>query len=83
MLLFGVEMKGIATVLLVALAVAYYFGYDPSDLLPTIPTAKAPSHRARHEVTAAEEAQKATPAPTNNSAVAQAQDGSLANRWKP
>ena len=77
-------MKAIAMVLLVGLAVAYYFGYDPSDLIPSIPTNNPPSHRARHAAGPAEATQNATPTQSNTSnVVAQAQDGSLANRWKP
>ena len=84
MLLFGVEMKAIATVLLVALAVAYYFGYDPSDLIPSIPTNNAPPHRARQAAAPVEETQNATPARSvTSNVVARAQDGSLDTRWKP
>lgn len=84
MLFLGVEMKGIAMVLLVGLAVAYYFGYDPSDLIPSIPTNNAPPHRARQAAAPVEETQNATPARSvTSTAVAGAQDGSLDNRWKP
>ena len=79
--LFLSEMKAIAMVLLGCLAVAYYFGYDPSDLIPSIPT-NSPPHRARQAAAPTE----ATPNPTQSSTgnvVVQSQDGSLASRWKP
>ena len=77
-------MKALLALLLVALAAAYYFGYDPSDFIPSFSTNNAPPHRVRHAPAPTEETQNAAPAPANNShVVAQAPDGSLADRWKP
>lgn len=77
-------MKMLAAVLLVALAVAYYFGYEPSDLIPSFSVTNTPPHRARHAPAPTEETPNPTPVRTNNSnVVARAADGSLADRWKP
>jgi len=75
-------MKKLAVLLLIALAVAYYFGYEPSDLIPSVPGNNTPSARVRP--TASPEEQKARLAPSKPSLVAvNAQDGSMANRWTP
>ena len=72
-------MKKLAVLLLIAVAVAYYFGYEPSDLIPSVPVNNT---RVRH--TAAPAEQNTRPAPTSPSLVAvNAPDGSLANRWTP
>jgi hypothetical protein len=84
LLLFLSEMKMLATLLLITLAVAYYFGYEPSDLIPSFSTNNTPPHRVRHAPAPTEETQNAAPARANNSqVVAQAPDGALADRWKP
>jgi hypothetical protein len=82
--LFWRRMKAIAAVLLFALAVAYYFGYEPSDFIPSFSTTNTPPHRARHAPAPTEETPNPTPVRTSNSnVVAQAPNGSLADRWKP
>jgi len=68
--------------LLGAVAVAYYFGYEPSDLIPSGPT--PPKKVRRAPAAAPEQTPGAAPQKNSGSLVAsEAQDGSLANRWKP
>jgi len=77
-------MKMLGALLLIALAAAYYFGYEPSDFIPSFSTNNTPPHRVRHAPAPTEETQNAAPPRTNNShTVSQAPDGSLADRWKP
>ncbi|HWY50750.1 MAG TPA: hypothetical protein VNW72_04640 [Chthoniobacterales bacterium] len=75
-------MKKLALFLLFALAVAYYFGYEPSDLIPSGPT---PPPKVRRAPAASPEQTPGTrPQPSIGALVAsQPDDGSLANRWKP
>ncbi|HST29522.1 MAG TPA: hypothetical protein VLK27_01640 [Chthoniobacterales bacterium] len=76
-------MKAVAALFLIGLAAAYYFGYDPSDFIPSFQSS-APPPRGRREPAPTEETQNAAPArPNNSNVVAQAPDGSLASRWKP
>lgn len=76
-------MKVLAVLLLIALAAAYYLGYEPSDLIPSFSTNNTPPHKVRRAPAPTEETQNATPVRTTNSnVVAQAPDGSLADRWK-
>src|ERR1700682_6124612 len=74
-------MKKLALFLLFAVAVAYYFGYEPSDLIPSGPT---PPPKVRHAPAAPEQQPGAAPQRSGGALVAaDAQDGSLVNRWKP
>jgi len=73
-------MNKVALFLLFAVAVAYYFGYEPSDLMPSGPT---PPPKVRHAPAAPEQTPGAAPQRSSGSLVADTQDGSLANRWKP
>ena len=73
-------MTKVALFLLGAVAVAYYFGYEPSDLIPSGPT---PPPKVRRAPAAPEQTPAAAPQRSSGSLVADAQDGSLANRWKP
>lgn len=76
-------MKALLALLLVALAAAYYFGYDPSDFIPSF-SSNTPPPKVRRATQPAEHPQNAAPLRSNNiNAVAQAPDGSLADRWKP
>jgi hypothetical protein len=82
LLLLFIAMKKTALFLLCAVAVAYYFGYEPSDLIPSGPT---PPSKARRAPVAPEQTPAAPPQRSSGSLVAstEIQDGSLANRWKP
>jgi hypothetical protein len=82
MLFLRSEMKMLALLLFVGVAVAYYFGYGPDDLVPSFQTS-APPPKVRHSAPApAEQTQTAAPV-RNNSNVATADDGSMEHRWKP
>jgi hypothetical protein len=78
---FLVKMKNLALFLLFAVALAYYFGYEPSDLIPSGPT---PPTKARRAPAAPEQTPAAAPQRSSGSLVAatETQDGSLTNRWK-
>ena len=77
-------MKALIPLLLVALAAAYYLGYEPFDFIPSFSTNNTPPHRVRHAPAPTEQTQNAAQARANNSqVVAQAPDGALADRWKP
>jgi hypothetical protein len=81
LLVFWCKMKKIALVLLLAVAVMYYFGYEPSDVIPSGPT--LPS-KVRHAPAAPEQTPGAAPQRSSGALVAsETQDGLLANRWKP
>ena len=77
-------MKTLVPILLVAFAAAYYFGYEPSDFIPSFqPT---PPPKVRHGAgPPAEQTQNAAPAPARSGSivVANGPDGSLENRWTP
>lgn len=79
------EMKKVLAVLLIAVAVAYYFGYDVTDFIPSLPTSNTPQPKVRHAPAPAEQTQNAAPAPSSggSSVIANSSDGSLANRWQP
>jgi hypothetical protein len=77
-------MKKLVLLLVFAVAVAYYFGYEPYDLIPSWPTSSTPAPRVRHAAAAPEQTPAAAPQQTSgNSVVVNGPDGSLANRWKP
>jgi len=80
------EMKMLAMLLLVGVAVAYYFGYGPDDLIPSFQT-NTPPPKVRHSAPApapapAEQTHTAAPV-RNNSNHATADEGALEHRWKP
>jgi len=82
-------MKQVAAVLLVAVAIAYYMGYEPWEFTPSWPAASStPPPKVRRVAP--------PPAPTEQAAAPQPQrssgsimiagpvdDGSLEHRWKP
>jgi len=75
-------MKKFGAVLLVLAALGYYFGFEPSDLLPTLPTSR-PAARDRHASATAQQPPAANPQPSvATTPIAQAADGSLENRWQ-
>jgi hypothetical protein len=80
LLVFFVKMKNLALFLLFAVALAYYFGYEPSDLIPSGPT---PPPKARRAPAPPEQSPAAAPQRSSGSLVAatETQDGSLASRW--
>gem|GEM_PF-2447691 len=81
LLLLFLVMKKAALFLLFAVAVAYYFGYEPSDLIPSGPT---PPQKVRRAPAAPEQTPGAAPQRSSGSLVAsETPDGLLANRWKP
>lgn len=76
-------MRNFLLVVLALAAVAWYFGIDPTDFLPTVPQSDAARDRVRHAPAAPEQTPGAVPQRSSASLVADAQDGSLVNRWKP
>jgi hypothetical protein len=68
---------------LLGIAVMYFYGYAPPDLLPSFPTI----HTSGAKVRASEVREQAPAATPQRNAVTttvtKTQDGSLANRWKP
>jgi hypothetical protein len=77
-------MKKVALFLLFAVAVAYYFGYEPSDLIPSLPTTNSRPPRVRPAPATQEPTPAAAPQRSSGALVAAgAPDGSLANRWEP
>jgi len=74
-------MKNFLIVALIIAAVGYYFDISPTDLLPSLPN--APQDRVRHAPAAAQQPPAANPQPSvATTPIAQAGDGSLANRWQ-
>ena len=83
-------MKQVAAVLLVAVAITYYMGYEPWELVPAlesfVPTSTPPPkvRRAAKPPPAADQA--AAPQPQRNSGsiviAGAADDGSLEHRWE-
>ncbi len=67
---------------LVALAAAYYFGYSPSDFIPSFQASNTPPPKVRRTPAATQEATAPTAQPAQRSAGA-SDDGSLEHRWKP
>jgi hypothetical protein len=83
-LLLKSEMKKVLAVLLIAVVVAYYFGYDLSDFIPSWPASNTPHPKVRRAPAPAEQTQNAAPVPSSggSSVIANSSDGSLANRWQ-
>jgi hypothetical protein len=85
--LFLSGMKQVATVLLVAVAIAYYMGYEPWEFIPSWPAASStPPPKVRHAAPAPAAEQAAAPQPQPNSGsiviAGPVDDGSLEHRWK-
>ena len=78
-------MKKVLAVLLIAVAVAYYFGYDVTDFIPSWSTSNNRPARVKRAPAPAEQPRNAPPAPAQSSGgssvVANSSDGSLTNRW--
>ena len=87
--LFLSGMKQVAAVLLVAVAIAYYMGYEPWEFIPSWPAAIStpPPPKVRRAAPARSAEQAAAPQPQpsggGNIMVAQGADDSLEHRWKP
>jgi len=77
-------MKTLALLLLLAVAVAYYFGYEPYDLIPSWPASNTPPPKVRRaQAPAPEQAPAAAPQRTGGSVViAEGPDGTLEHRWQ-
>jgi hypothetical protein len=76
-------MKNFLIIVLILVAVGYYFDISPTDFFPTVPN--SPAARERHASAPAANqapAQSAQPSPATTPA-ASVDAGSLANRWKP
>jgi len=86
--LFLSGMKLVAAVLLVAVAIAYYMGYEPWEFIPSWPAASStPPPKVRRAAGAPSAEQAAAPQPQASGGgsimVAQGADGTLEHRWKP
>jgi hypothetical protein len=75
-------MKTLAPLLLVALAAAYYFGYEPADFIPSFQASSTPPPKVRRAAPPAEQAAAPAAQPAQRSGGA-SDDGSLERRWKP
>jgi cell division protein FtsN len=84
-LLLGSDMKNILAVLLIAVAIAYYFGYDVTDFIPSFSGNSRPTPKARRAPAPAEQAQNAAPVQSSSTSAVttNSSDGSLADRWSP
>jgi hypothetical protein len=78
-------MKNFLVVLVIAVGVAYYFGYDVTDFIPSFSGNSAPTPKARRAPAPAEQAQSSAPVQSTvpSNASANSSEGSLANRWSP
>jgi hypothetical protein len=77
------EMKKFLAVALIAIGVAYYFGYDLSDFIPSFSGNSRPKPKVRRAPAPTEQTQSTTPEQSNTSTVTtNSSDGSLANRWQ-
>lgn len=78
-------MKKLLALLAIAMAAAYYMGYDVSDFIPSLPNS-APPPRVRRAQVAAPAAPAPAPQPqqsvVSNAATGSTDDGSLDHRWK-
>lgn len=87
LILFAIEMKKVLAVLLIAVGVAYYFGYDVSDFIPSFGASSTPPPKVRRAAPPAptEQTQNASPVQSRggSTVIANASDGSLSNRWSP
>jgi len=73
-------MRNLLILALIVMAACYYFGISPTDFFPSVPD--NPAARERHGVRSAEQATAERAQPTVAATpVANAADGSLANRW--
>jgi hypothetical protein len=80
-------MKKLFVLLVIAIAAAYYMGFEPSDFIPSFSSSSAPPPKAKRAVPPPEEHAKNS-APVQSSAggstviAGTANDGSLEHRWK-
>ena len=72
-------MRNFLIVILILVAVGYYFDISPTDFLPTVPN--APITRERHVSAPATNQPPAQVSPTTTP-TASVDAGSLANRWQ-
>ena len=79
-------MKQVAAVLLVAVAIAYYMGYEPWEFIPSWPAASSTPPQKVRRAAAPPAEQAAAPQPQRSSGsiviAGAADDGSLEHRWK-
>ena len=82
LLLFKSEMKNFLIILLILVAVGYYFDISPTDFLPNVPN--SPAARERHASAPVANRAPAAPAPARpaTTPAASVDAGSLANRWQ-
>ena len=73
-------MRNFLIIVLIVTAVGYYFDISPTDFLPSLPNS-APANE-RHASAGTAQAPAAQAQPTATTPIANAADGSLANRWK-
>jgi hypothetical protein len=78
-------VKTVLLLVLLAALVAFYFGYEPSDLLPSFNSGPAAPPKARHTSNRPAEPAAPTSEPPRNTAIviAGAPDGSADRRWSP
>ncbi len=80
-------MKKLFALLVIAVAAAYYMGYEPSDFIPSFSAGSTPPPRARRPAPPPPEQAK-NPAPIQRSGsgstviAGASDDGSLEHRWK-
>jgi hypothetical protein len=80
-------MKKLFALLLIAVAAAYYMGFEPSDFIPSFSTSSTPPPKAKRPAQPPPEQAK-NPAPVQSSGggstviTGTADDGSLEHRWK-
>lgn len=78
-------MKKLLALFLVALAAAYYMGYEPVDFIPSFQASSTPPPKVRRQQAPAEPAQNAAPVQRTGGSTVIAgapDDGSLEHRWK-
>ena len=76
-------MKNLVVLLLIALAAAYYFGYEPSDFIPSFSAKSTPPPKVRRAPAPAQVAVTEAPRAGGTTVIAQGPDGSLEHRWIP
>ncbi|HEV3392362.1 MAG TPA: hypothetical protein VG103_02525 [Chthoniobacterales bacterium] len=76
-------MRNILAMLLIAVAIAYYFGYDVTDFIPSFSGNSRPTPKARRAPAPAEQTQNTAPPVQSSTVTANSSQGSLADRWSP
>jgi hypothetical protein len=74
-------MKKLLAFLLIAVAIAYYFGYEPSDFIPSFQASSAPPPKDRRPPPPSAE-QTPNLGPVRTVTAAAPDDGSLDHRWQ-